>query len=61
MPADPTLPVLGTAVLDRLKPCAECPAPTPPGAAYCSTRCRNAADRHDADDYLAEEYTDAEL
>jgi Zn-dependent alcohol dehydrogenase len=29
------------------RPCAECPLPAKPGRAYCSTRCRNAADRHD--------------
>jgi len=28
-------------------PCAECSTPIPAGRAYCSTRCRNAADRHD--------------
>lgn len=28
-------------------PCAECPTPVPAGTTYCSTRCRNAADRHD--------------
>jgi len=31
-------------------PCAECPAQVPAGTTYCSTRCRNAADRHDATD-----------
>jgi len=28
-------------------PCAECSAQVPAGTTYCSTRCRNAADRHD--------------
>lgn len=28
-------------------PCAECPTQVPAGTTYCSTRCRNAADRHD--------------
>lgn len=27
--------------------CAECPTSVPVGTTYCSTRCRNAADRHD--------------
>jgi hypothetical protein len=31
------------------RPCAECPETAPKGRAYCSTRCRNAADRHDQD------------
>ncbi|MFF4552778.1 hypothetical protein [Streptomyces sp. NPDC001422] len=31
------------------RPCAECPETAPTGRAYCSTRCRNAADRHDMD------------
>lgn len=31
------------------RPCAECPETAPEGRAYCSTRCRNAADRHDQD------------
>lgn len=29
------------------RPCAECPEIAPRGRAYCSTRCRNAADCHD--------------
>lgn len=29
------------------RPCAECPETAPRGRAYCSTRCRNAADCHD--------------
>ncbi|MEW2420496.1 hypothetical protein AB0911_08120 [Streptomyces nigra] len=29
------------------RPCAECPETAPAGRAFCSTRCRNAADRHD--------------
>lgn len=29
------------------RPCAECPETAPAGRAYCSTRCRNAGDRHD--------------
>lgn len=29
------------------RPCAECPQTALTGRAYCSTRCRNAADRHD--------------
>lgn len=29
------------------RPCAECPETALRGRAYCSTRCRNAADRHD--------------
>ena len=29
------------------RPCAECPQTAPAGRAYCSTRCRNAADQHD--------------
>lgn len=29
------------------RPCAECPETAPEGRAYCSTRCRNAADCHD--------------
>lgn len=28
-------------------PCAECSTPIPAGRAFCSTRCRNAADCHD--------------
>lgn len=28
-------------------PCAECPHAAPAGRAFCSTRCRNAADCHD--------------
>lgn len=28
-------------------PCAECPTEVPAGTTFCSTRCRNAADRHD--------------
>ena len=28
-------------------PCAECTSPVPAGTTFCSTRCRNAADRHD--------------
>ncbi len=28
-------------------PCAECRTPVPAGTTYCSTRCRNASDRHD--------------
>ena len=28
-------------------PCPECLEPVPAGTTYCSTRCRNAADRHD--------------
>jgi hypothetical protein len=28
------------------RPCAECPETAPVGRAYCSTRCRNAADDH---------------
>lgn len=31
-------------------PCAECLEPVPTGTTYCSTRCRNAADRHDEGD-----------
>ena len=35
-------------VEDRTPRCAECREPLPhPGFPYCSTRCRNAADRHD--------------
>lgn len=30
--------------------CVECDDPTPNGHTYCSTRCRNADDRHDAQD-----------
>jgi endogenous inhibitor of DNA gyrase (YacG/DUF329 family) len=30
-------------------PCPECQRPVPQGLAYCSQRCRNAADRHDQD------------
>lgn len=29
------------------RPCAECPETTEAGRAYCSTRCRNAADQHE--------------
>lgn len=29
------------------RPCAECPETAPEGRAFCSTRCRNAADCHD--------------
>ncbi|MET8978502.1 hypothetical protein ABZX85_23080 [Streptomyces sp. NPDC004539] len=37
-------------VEDRTPRCAECREPlTYPGMTYCSTRCRNAADRHDQD------------
>lgn len=32
------------------RPCAECPETAPEGRAYCSTRCRNAADSHDDHD-----------
>ncbi|MEX3101188.1 MULTISPECIES: hypothetical protein [unclassified Streptomyces] len=36
------------AVEDRTPRCAECDHPLPyPGMTYCSTRCHNAADRHD--------------
>lgn len=42
-------------------PCPECQQPTPEGRVWCSTRCRNAADRHDADDYRTEGTTHAEL
>lgn len=38
-----------TATATALRPCAECPIPVPAGTTYCSTRCRNAADRHDMD------------
>lgn len=31
-------------------PCAECLEPVPVGTTYCSTRCRNAGDRHDEGD-----------
>ncbi|MFF8482393.1 hypothetical protein [Streptomyces antibioticus] len=31
----------------KTAPCAECTAEIPAGQTYCSTRCRNAADRHD--------------
>jgi hypothetical protein len=31
------------------RPCAECLVTAPAGRAYCSTRCHNAADRHDQD------------
>lgn len=31
----------------KTAPCAECLTPIPAGRAFCSTRCRNAADRHD--------------
>lgn len=31
----------------KTAPCAECSTPIPAGRAFCSTRCRNAADRHD--------------
>lgn len=34
----------------KTAPCAECQTPIPAGRAYCSTRCRNAADRHDDQD-----------
>lgn len=30
-------------------PCPECLGPVPSGTTFCSTRCRNAADRHDDD------------
>lgn len=36
-------------VEDRTIPCAECGEPLKFPGAYCSTRCRNAADRHDQD------------
>lgn len=32
-------------------PCAECTTPVPAGGTFCSTRCRNAADRHDEGDF----------
>lgn len=36
-------------VEDRTVPCAECQQPLKYPGTYCSTRCRNAADRHDQD------------
>lgn len=39
--------VLAVPVAPEAAPCAECPETAPFGRAYCSTRCRNAADRHD--------------
>lgn len=38
---------LGLSLPGESRPCAECTETTPQGRAYCSTRCRNAADRHD--------------
>ncbi|MFL1904824.1 hypothetical protein ACJWDR_37830 [Streptomyces tauricus] len=38
---------LGLPLSSEARPCAECPEPTAEGRAYCSTRCRNAGDRHD--------------
>jgi len=36
-----------TAIRPETAPCAECLTPVPAGTTYCSTRCRNADDRHD--------------
>lgn len=42
--------VLAVPVAPEARPCAECPETSPIGRAYCSARCRNAADRHDDQD-----------
>ena len=39
--------------------CSQCPREVRPGRTYCSTYCRNLDDRHDADDYRADQ--DAEV